>query len=309
MKARTLIPLVIGLGVGFFAIKMGIDMVQDAKGEGPGDQVEVLISAQPIDVATLITEQMLTSKSVPKTLLPSDAFTERAELVGRVTSMSVAPNVPVAASMLAPPGAQPGIRAKIPPGFRAVSISVTEESAVAGFVMPGARVDLFAGGSDGTSKLILSDIEVGAVGQSLSEAGRDGKTVRITKSVTLFVRPDEVKVLHRHAAAGRRNLRLALRGYGKEHKKEGEPFWSRVLADALAKDVQAPVVIKKQPPPRETNRHIVEVVRGSTMERFVFAETGVHGEYRRVKENASMASHLGVESGDPEDASYTEMLE
>jgi hypothetical protein len=33
MKPRTIIPLVVGLGVGFFAIKMVIDMVQKAKGE------------------------------------------------------------------------------------------------------------------------------------------------------------------------------------------------------------------------------------------------------------------------------------
>ena len=50
MKAKTLIPLVIGLGVGFFAIKVGIDMIQQAKGEQEA-RTGILVSSRAIDVA------------------------------------------------------------------------------------------------------------------------------------------------------------------------------------------------------------------------------------------------------------------
>lgn len=285
MKARSLIPLIIGLGVGFFAIKMGIDVVRKAKA-GHGDVVEVVVTATPVSVATRITEAMLTSKSVPQELMPGDAFTDQQVIVGRVTAMSVSAGVPITQGMLAPPGSQPGLRAKIPAGYRAVSISVTEESAVAGFVMPGSRVDVYGGGGNGSARLILSDVEVGAVGQSLSEVGKDGRTVRITKSVTLFLKPEEIKMLHA-AAGGRKSkgLRLALRG-NSEHKKQGDSFWSHVMANALQKSLQRPVVVE-QSDVVASRRHIVDVVRGTEVERLVFVEADVSGEYRPMDESAN----------------------
>lgn len=310
MKARTLIPLLVGLGVGFFAIKLGIDKIQEAR-SNQGDQVEVAVSARSIEVATRIGGSMLSTKSVPQSLLPEDAFTNVEALEGRVTRMSVAKGVPITEGMLAPPGSHPGLRARIPPGFRAVSISVTEESAVAGFVMPGSRVDVYSGGRSGQSKLILSDVEIGAVGQSLSEVGKDGKTVRMTKSITLFLTPEQVLVLNSYASVGRKNLRLALRGHQRKLEDPGEPFWSQILAKALEQKIQ-PAPDEELPLPKAKpaqKHHVVELVRGSEVERFVFVETGVPGQYRPVGDLARFEKEMGGGFGDPEDTSSAEMNE
>src|SRR5438874_277337 len=187
MKPKALIPLIIGLGVGFFAIKMGIDMVARAKGTS-GDAHKVVVAGANIPVATRITEQMLSTREVPESLMPSGAFGDVKLLVGRVTKLTVPAGMPLSPAVLAAPGAEPGLRALIPPGYRAVSVKVNEASSVAGFVMPGAHVDVFAGetgrrGAANRSRLILPDVEIGAVGQSLNEVQPDGKTVRVTKSV------------------------------------------------------------------------------------------------------------------------------
>lgn len=311
MKPRTIIPLIIGLGVGFFAIKMGIDLVKEAQA-GQGDTMEVLISATPIEVATRITESMLTTKSIPKALVPADAFTDLEALPGRVTAMSIGAGVPFTQGMLAPPGSEPGLRAKIPPGYRAVSISVNEESAVAGFVMPGSRVDVLAGaGRDRSAKLILSDVEVGAVGQSLSEVSKDGRTVRVTKSVTLFLRPEQVEVLHQYAGSGRANLRLALRGNAEPTEEEGEPFWSQVLAKAIDKSMELTDfepgkddVVRLNTP----KRYVVEVVRGSEVEELVFVESDVPGRYV-VEEQPAFEDDMGAKYGDPRNPASREIRE
>lgn len=281
MKARTIVPLIVGLGVGIFAIKMGIDLVQEAR-SGQGGAVDVVVSARSIGVATRVTEAMLSTKSVPESLKPRDAFVDKQKLVGRVTAMSVTPGVPITRAMLAPPGSEPGLRAKIPAGFRAVSISVNEESAVAGFLTPGSRVDVFAGGGrkGGDAQLILSDVEVGAVGQSLSEVSKDGRTVRMSKSITLFLRPEQVKILHKHAGSGRKGLRLALRGNSEESEKQGNSFWMNALANAFQQDPgsgdapEEPTVLASA-----RRRHVVEVVRGRDVERLVFVVSDVAGEY------------------------------
>ncbi|MEK6643211.1 MAG: Flp pilus assembly protein CpaB [Planctomycetota bacterium] len=270
MKPKTIIPLIIGLGVGFFAVKMGLDMVQRAKG-AQGGEVEVLISGKQIEVASKISANMLSSKKVPQALVPTDAFTTSKELVGRVTAMTVAPGVPITQSMLAPPGSEPGLRAIIPNGMRAVSVSVNEETAVAGFIMPGCHVDVSAVGRDhGPAKLILSDAEVGAVGQSLSRVGEDGKTVRMEKSVTLFLKPEEVQILHAYGGSGR--IRLALRGAGRD---PGEPAWMKMLKASLEKKVNETPREK----PKGHDSHVVDVVRGQEYQKLVF---DTNGNMRRI---------------------------
>jgi pilus assembly protein CpaB len=281
LKPRTIIPLVIGLGIGIFAIKMGVDMVRKAGG-AQGETVAVLVSAKSIEVATDISESMLTTKAVAKALLPRDAFTDRKAVIGRVTAMSIASGVPITAGMLAPIGAEPGLRAKIPAGYRAVSISVTEESAVAGFVMPGARVDVFEGDDKANtrSKLLISDVEIGAVGQSMSDVDKDGKTVRITKSVTLFLRPDQVELL----PAGKKNLRLALRGNeGQVVTNNDRPGMADLLGKALSAMGEAKAKKGKHHKSRKAApRRTLEVVRGDQVEELVFTATTTPGEYQLV---------------------------
>jgi pilus assembly protein CpaB len=265
MKAKTLVPLIIGLAVGFVAIKMGVDMVQKAKG-AQGPDRPVLVAAKPIEIATRITPNMLTTKSVPGASAPAGSFVDQKLLVGRVTGMRIAAGVPITASMLAPPGSEPGLRAIIPPGYRAVSVSVTEESAVAGFVVPGSRVDVFAVSPIGEGKVILTDVEVGAVGQSLSEVGADGKTTHMSKSVTLFLRPEQVQILHANSV-GKHKLRLAMRGNSND---PGDNFWSRLFQKS-AQPKAEPTTVHETAVPRE---HVVMLRRGNELERYVFEESG-----------------------------------
>jgi pilus assembly protein CpaB len=272
MKAKTMVPLVLGLGVGFFAVKMGVDLVKKAK--GAQDRKEPSASCrQDTEVATKITDAMLGSTKIPAVLVPSNALQTKA-LVGRVTAMTVAPGVPITTAMLAPPGAEPGLAAIIPKGHRAVAVSVNEESAVAGFILPGARVDVSTvDEKTRTSSLILTDIEVGAVGQSLSEVGSDGKTTRITKSVTLFLEPNEVQTLHAQSGKGR--IRLSLRGVA----GESESSWSKIMANAFA---QSPAPPPPAPAPKEKPQRVlvqkpprvVEVLHGAAMETLVFDASG-----------------------------------
>ncbi len=297
MKPRTLVPLVIGLVVGFFAIKMGVDMIKRAKGSSP-DQGTVLVSKRQIETATQVEATMLESKTVAASLVPPDSFTDVEKLSGRVSAMMIPPGVPITKQMLAPPGSAPGLRAKIPAGYRAVSVSVNEESAVAGFIVPGSRVDVSAASRSGESKLILSNVEIGAVGQSLSQVGPDGKTVRITKSVTLFLQPEQVQILHAHSGKGKINL--ALRGNSKDAPTDS--LWSRLLDNARNKDVVLPTPKRKPkvvaPQPK---RHVVEVVRGSEIEQLVFVEAGA-GHYELASDFDRTFSQQSSEKEDSDDS-------
>lgn len=317
MKPKTLIPLVVGLAVGFFAIKMGIDMVKKAKGSQE-ESYRVVVSAKSLEAAQRITETMLTTRESSKSLIPPDGFMDVDSLIGRVTKMPVAPGVPITKAMLAPPGSEPGLAATIPSGYRAASVKVTEESAVAGFVMPGSRVDVYTAerDKDGKSRLILADVEVGAVGQSMSQVGPDGKVAKVSKSITLFLLPEQVQTLNAAMAQSRGNLRLAMRGHSDdppESKFAG--MFKKLLAGPAVSDetittpTVAPVKVARAMPQKQY--HVVDVRRGDEHQKLVFDENGTVREFDGDK---PLPPQFGGPAwtptqGDPEENDYEPEME
>jgi pilus assembly protein CpaB len=227
MKGKAAIPLVLGLGMGLVAIKMGLDIIDSSKG-ATVDTVQVVVAKQLIEAASRIDKDMLKLVDVPKTLVPPGSFQKIDKVVERVSAMYIATGLPISQEMLAPPGADPGLPSQIPDGFRAIAVKVDEATAVAGFVMPKHRVDIYsidsAKGASRTSlrpvsRLLLEDVEVGAVGQSIKSVDPDGKSTRVTRTVTLYVKPEDVASLD---VASRGPIRLVLRGISKEEEKDAD---------------------------------------------------------------------------------------
>ncbi|WP_422445685.1 MULTISPECIES: Flp pilus assembly protein CpaB [unclassified Endozoicomonas] len=98
--------------------------------------------------------------------------------------------------------------------MRAVSVRVNDVSGVAGFVLPGDRVDVLSiqtarsGGTNNTdnSEILLSDVVVLAVDQqAINDSGRP----QVVRSVTLEVSPRDSESLV--LASSRGSLQLSLR--------------------------------------------------------------------------------------------------
>jgi pilus assembly protein CpaB len=280
--------------MGFVAIKMGVSMIQKAKGS-TADLVEVVVAAKPIEAASLIDKTMLKMAGVPKTLVPPGVFSKPDSIIGRVASLHVATGLPVSAEMLAPVGAEPGLPSQIPPGFRAMSVKVDEASAVAGFAMPGHHVDIYsvenprvqgARSSVPVSKLLVEDVQVGAVGQSIKTVDPDGKTTKLTRSVTLYVRPEDVPAID---VATRGTIRLVLRGTADAQKSPGSSP-GKVMAGlgrffetlAYAEDSMPRAAPRETPPsrrvecaaPARAEPYRVAVYRGRAVEELKFESAG-----------------------------------
>jgi len=238
MKSKALIPLVIGLAVGLVAIKMGLDVVKKARGENQsGTAVDIVVAARSIPLAAELTEQMVKTVKTARVLAPTGTFHNVSDVVGRVNRAEIPKGAPVTASLLAPPGTSPGMPSRIPDGFRAVSVKVDEDTQVSGFLQPGCRVDVAAvmtasvgGRREMISKVILQNVEVAAVGQSLASEGGEAN---LTRSVTLLVRPRDVPKLHLAASKGK--IRLALRS----RIDEGANRFAAMTQDQLLADEQA----------------------------------------------------------------------
>ena len=101
----------------------------------------------------------------------------------------------------------------IPEGLRALSVRVNDVIGVAGYVLPGTRVDVVATinptqhQTDITSKVILTNVQVVASGTKI-EQDEKNKPIQVTV-VTLLVNPDEAEKLTLASTEGK--IQLALR--------------------------------------------------------------------------------------------------
>ena len=150
----------------------------------------------------------------PASSVPEGAFDDPSKLLGRGLIASVVRHEPILPGKLASKEAGSGLPPIIPTGKRAMSVRVNEVIGVAGYVLPGTRVDVVAThnptnrAEDMTSKVVLSNVEVLTAGTRLEPDSKDGKPVQVTV-VTLVVTPDQAERLTLASTEGK--IQLALR--------------------------------------------------------------------------------------------------
>src|SRR6478735_7913982 len=135
------------------------------------------------------------------------------KVVNRGLVASVLKNEPLSESKLAPTEAGAGLPPTIPTGMRALSVKVNEVIGVAGFTVPGTRVDVLAMIRDNSvsmSRIVVANVLVLTAGTKYDqdESRKDGKPIRTTV-VTLSVTPTDAERIALAATEGQ--IVLALR--------------------------------------------------------------------------------------------------
>jgi len=160
---------------------------------------QVVAATRDIDVGALLSPTDVSLVNWTGTP-PPGAILKVEDAVGRATLDPVFDKEPLFDARLAPRGAGAGLAATIPPGMRAVAVPVNEVVGVAGFVTPGAKVDILisgqplqAGSNDAISKTLLQDIEVLSAGQNIQK-DKEGKPVP-SAVVNVLVTPKEAEIL------------------------------------------------------------------------------------------------------------------
>ena len=152
----------------------------------------------------------------PKDQQIAGAMSDKELASGRVLRYPLVSGEIILESKLAPKGTAGGLAGMIQNDKRAVSVKVDEASSVAGFVMPGNRVDVLLTmdrnefKDDPATQVVLQNILVLGKGQDTEEP-KNGEKPKIVPTVTLEVTPDEGERLALAAKEG--FITLALRGY------------------------------------------------------------------------------------------------
>jgi len=174
----------------------------------------VVVAAADLAVGAELTPDTLRTIDWPASSVPEGAMEDPKEIVGRGLILPVIKNEPILPMKLASKEAGSGLPPAIPPGLRAVSVRVNEVIGVAGYVLPGTRVDVVATlnpttqTQDMTSKIVLTDVLVLAAGTKLEQPNDKEKPIAVSV-VTLLVDPDEAERLTLASSEGK--IQLALR--------------------------------------------------------------------------------------------------
>lgn len=238
---------------------------------------QVIVASRNLELGTLIRESDLRTGDWPGTL-PHGALLRKEDVVGRGVMAAIYDGEPVLESRLAPKGAGAGLAATIPAGMRAVAVRVNEVVGVAGFVVPGMRVDvLIAGNPPGAqssagmvSRTLLQNIEVLSAGQNFQKDA-EGKPVQV-QVVNLLVTPEQAEILS--LASNETRLQLVLRNPLDTQTAKTTGVALSALYGAAVKPPEAPrprptmARVKTAPvvmvaPPRPAGPVTVEVMNGN----------------------------------------------
>jgi pilus assembly protein CpaB len=192
----------------------GVD--QQAESSGGGQTTRVAVARVPLEFGTQLVGDQVAFVEWPVDSVAQGSFTSAAELFpggrSRFVMRAISPGEPILASRLSGEGS-PSIAAALGPDMRAASIRISDVAGVAGFILPGDRVDvLMTREVDGEqfSDLLLQNVRVIAVDQVADEARTQVTSGEASalKTATLEVSPDGAQRLALGSAVGTLSLTL-----------------------------------------------------------------------------------------------------
>jgi pilus assembly protein CpaB len=214
-NTRTLIVLAVAVvmaGLASFGVYMAVRSM-------PVREVEVataraVVAARPLPVGMMVTKDDVKVVPWPAANVIPGSFTEPERVVNRGVVSALAENEPLTEAKLAAVGSGAGLPPTITEGMRAVSIKVNEVVGVAGFVIPGTRVDVLvtvrgAEGREPQTRVVLSNVQVLTAGTRYDQerASAEGKPIP-TSVVTLLLIPEDAEKLTLASEEGRIMLTL-----------------------------------------------------------------------------------------------------
>jgi len=227
MKPARIIVLVIALVAGAIAAFLANRPEQAPPPAPPVAQLEtvdVLIANADIGLGSTVTAQDLRWQTWPAAaasanfIRKSDRPDAINQLAGSITRATFFAGEPIREAKLIRAKGSGYMAAILPGGMRAVSTEISPETGVGGFILPNDHVDVIlsrrdkeaekaAGVEIHTSEIILSNVRVLAIDQTVEE--KSGQRVVVGKTATLELTPRQVETLALARQMG--TLSLALR--------------------------------------------------------------------------------------------------
>jgi pilus assembly protein CpaB len=249
----------------------------------PQPSTRVVAAARDIKIGTVLSAPDLTTIQIVGTA-PKTAILDAKNAIGRGVTSTMYTGEPILDDRLAPMGSGGGLAATIKDGMRAIAVRVDQVVGVAGFVLPGMRVDVLisgvppnpgAGGGNNNTQVrtVLQNIEVLSAGTDIQKDA-EGKPQQV-QVVNLLVTPEQAQVLA--LASNETRIQLVLRNPldTKVAPVEGTAM-TNLFVDQNAPATSKPKLTGRVVSPRKPKEDsfTVTVINGTTKTESKFATPG-----------------------------------
>jgi pilus assembly protein CpaB len=218
MKVRPLIVLALALMCALLAVFLARNWIlgQSSRPTAEAAQaqvVQVVAAATPLKFGDRLAKENLRLIDWPTGSVPEGTFRSIDELLGpepRVALQAIQPNEPILINRVTGPGQRASLSAVITSGMRAMTIRVNDVLGVAGFILPGDRVDILL-----TREVVKDQPVTHVLLQNVKVLGIDQRSEQqnnkpdVVKAVTIEVTTEQTQKITLAAQVGR--LSLALR--------------------------------------------------------------------------------------------------
>lgn len=238
----------------------------------PVQMKDVVVATRPLPVGVTIKAPDVKLSKVAVEAFPKGAFSKVEDVIDRPVVSNILGDEPVLEARLAARGSGLGLAPIIPVGMRAVTVRVNDVAGVAGFVLPGMRVDVLVtgrppSGNDTVTTTCLQNILVLSAGTTIQPDAK-GQAIQ-APTVTVLTSPQEAEILTLAQQEGR--IQLVLRN-GSDHAIEKTPgrdiaelygrFGRNEPKPAAPRPRTRPVQVAAAPPPPPPPDQVV-VIRGN----------------------------------------------
>ncbi len=217
---------VLGVSLLFALVVSTVFYTITNRGSGPvkqaqaSDTKDLVVTTKPLPVGTTIKPGDVKTIRVPVDQFPKGGYAKVEEVLDRPIVSNILQDEPVMEGRLAARNSGAGLAPIIPVGMRAVTVRVTDVSAVAGFVMPGMRVDVLVTGrpptaTDTITTTVLQNVMVLSSGTTIQPDAR-GQAMQ-APNVTLLATPEQAEILTLAGNEGR--IQLVLRNGNDQDQK------------------------------------------------------------------------------------------
>ena len=185
---------------------------------------KVMVATRALPVGTILTADALRFQAWPEGLVKPDQYyvegnADTNALVGSVVRVAMTAGAPVTKGALVNPNDRGFLAAALGPGMRAVTITLSPDQGVAGFIFPGDRVDLMLTlelhdeENDkyklNTTETIVQNLRVLAVDQRTAPTDENGNaTPAVFSTVTVEATPRIAEKIAVSRAVGTLSLSL-----------------------------------------------------------------------------------------------------
>jgi len=218
MRKRGIIVLLVAVLLGGIAVVLVNSILKPPEkpvgNAAAAEMVQVVVAAVNIETGARLTTVNVRSATWLKESLPDGAFTDIDKLLEKeppVLIRDVHKGEPILPYKLSGHGTRAVLAVKVPETMRAIAILVNEVRGVAGFVLPGDRVDVLATAAldkekrQFVTRTLVQNVTVLGVDQVSSETEEQPKVVN---AVTLLVNKQQGELLTLAQSVGELTLLL-----------------------------------------------------------------------------------------------------